>query len=73
MTVRGSDCASPRSGLSFDIVVGHRSRATVELAICILVLLLDIIGCVIVRCLFFKVHLHLTLDLATTGLGLLGV
>lgn len=73
MTVRGADSPRPRGRLSFDIVIGHQSRPSVELAIRILVLLLDIIGCVIVRCLLFEVHMHLTLDLATAGLGLLGV
>jgi len=73
MTVRGADSPRPGGRLSFDIVIGHRSRTSVELAIRILVLLLDIIGCIIVRCLLFEVHMHLTLDLVTTSFGLLRV
>jgi hypothetical protein len=73
VTVGGTDSPRPGGRLSFDIVIGHRSRTCIELAIPILVLLLDIIGCVIVWCLLFEIHMHLSLDLATTGFGLLGV
>ena len=73
MTVGVADSPRPGGRLSFNIVIGHRSRTSVELAIRILVLLLDIISRVIIRCLLFEIHMHLTLDLATTGLGLLGV